>query len=353
MTSRRYRWAGVALAVTAVLGSAACAPSTTPTPGPAVSSGSASAKVEPLTKPGAARAAVDQLVAAAGTHEAVKVDISATEASLSIVRNGQPFTWAWTNGVVGRAQSDIANVNQASFDPDTFNLDNVGELFKVAAQVSGSQQNQQLQIVEYNQGQVLMTVTTNPESATVFFRPDGTLVHSLDFMTAEGISEALRDCLGTTTQVGVIGYRPESGLYVEYPGSQQGVITVVTRPKSLPRWAASQKGTLPQLFDASLVNPAVVASIIQLASAGDPVSPDAVASATGSSPTGGATPSQSPASTAATQAGGSDESSAASSVRWVIDRRDKLAQPVLRVTAHGTTRAFTLDGVEVTHLVGS
>ncbi|HEX2856354.1 MAG TPA: hypothetical protein VHO26_02590 [Propionibacteriaceae bacterium] len=353
MTSRRYRWAGVALAVTAVLGSAACAPSTTPTPAPAVSSGSASAKVQPLTAPGAARAAIDQLVAAAGTHQAVKVDISATEASLSIVRNGQPFTWAWTNGVVGRAQSDIANVNQASFDPGTFNLDNVGELFKVAAQVSGSQQNQQLQIVEYNQGQVLMTVTTNPESATVFFRPDGTLVHTLDFTTAEGISEALRDCLGTSTQVGVIGYRPESGLYVELPGSQQGVITVVTRPKSLPRWAASEKGTLPQLFDASLVNPAVVASIIQLASAGAPVSPDAVASATDSSPTGRPTSTQSTASTAPTQAGGSDESSSASSVQWVIDRRDKLAQPVLRVTAHGTTRAFTLDGVEVTHLVGS
>ena len=59
MTSRRYRWAGVALAVTAVLGSAACAPSTTPTPAPAASSGSASATVRPLTAPGAARAAID------------------------------------------------------------------------------------------------------------------------------------------------------------------------------------------------------------------------------------------------------------------------------------------------------
>ena len=342
----------MALAITTVLGATACAPSAISSSTPALSSGSASATAGLLTRPGAARAAIDELVAAAGTHQAVKVDISATEASLSIVRNGQPLTWAWTDGVVGRAQSDIANVNQASFDPDTFNLDNVGELFQVAAQMSGSKQNQQLQIVEYNQGQVLMTVTTNPESATVFFRPDGTLVHTLDFTTAEGISEALRDCLGNATQAGVIGYRPGSGLYVELPSDQQGVITLVTRPTSLPRWAASEKGDLPQLFDTSLVNPAVIASIIQLAWAGAPVSPNAVASATGS----GSAPSHpsSPTSSATTtsQGSASDEASSADSVQWVIDRRDKLAQPVLRVTAHGRTRAFTLDGTEVTHLVG-
>jgi len=110
MTSRRYGWVGVALAV-AALGATGCAPSATTTSAPAVSSGSASATSQSLLKPGAARSAVDELVAAAGTHEAVKVDISATEASLSIVRNGQPLTWAWTDGVVGRAQSDIANVN--------------------------------------------------------------------------------------------------------------------------------------------------------------------------------------------------------------------------------------------------
>lgn len=350
MTSRRYGWVGVALAV-AALGTTGCAPSATTTSAPAVSSASASATSQSLLKPGAARSAVDELVAAAGTHQAVKVDISATEASLSIVRNGQPLTWAWTDGVVGRAQSDIANVNQASFDPDTFNLDNVGELFQVAAQVSGSKQNQQLQIVEYNQGQVLMTVTTNPESATVFFRPDGTLVHSLDFTTAEGISEALRDCLGSATQAGVIGYRPDSGLYVELPGDQQGVITVVTRPKSLPRWAASEKGTLPQPFDVSLVNPAVIANIIQLASAGAPVSPDAVTSPSSPGSGGPTSTSPTPSASPTGQATASDESSAGS-VQWVIDRRDKLAQPVLRVTAHGSTRAFTLDGTEVTHLVG-
>ena len=343
----------MALAIPVVLGSSGCAP-TAPTTisAPPPSSASASHRAQLLTKPGAARAAVDELVAAAGTHQVVKVDISATEASLSIVRDGQPLTWAWTDGVVGRAQSDIANVNQASFDPDTFNLDNVGALFQVAAQVSGSKQNQQLQIVEYNQGQVLMTVTTNPESATVFFRPDGTLVHTLDFATAQGISEALRDCLGDATSAGAIGYRPDSGLYVELPGDQQGVIKVVTRPKSLPRWAASEKGTLPELFDVSLVNPAVVASIVQLVSGGAAVSPDAVASATGSAEPSSTVVPPASSGTASGTAGPSVTAKAADEVQWVIDRRDKLAQPVLRVTAQGSTRAFTLDGTEVTHLVG-
>ena len=327
----------MALPVVAVVvlgGCASTAPQTSASSGP---SASASATPAPLTAPGAARTAIDELMAAAGSHQAVKVDITPTEASLSIVRNGKAYTWAWTHGVVGPAQSDIADVNQASFDPSTFNIDNVGELFQVAADISGSHQNQELQIVEYNQGQVLMTVTTNPESATVFFRPDGTVVHTLDFSTAAGISEALRDCLGTATEAGAIGYNPGSGLYVDLPGSQPGVIDVVTRPKSLPRWAASEKGQLPQAFEVSLVQPAVIARIVQLASIGAPVSPSAVAPSTGASGTSGPAPSA--------------DDSAASSVHWVIDRRDKLAQPVLRVTAHGRTRAFTLDGTEVTSLV--
>ncbi len=329
MRSRHRGWVGLALSLVgvAVLGGCAIiAPPTSTSPGPGAS---ASATPGTLTTPGSARAAIDELMAAAGTHRAVKVDITPIEASLSIVRNGKAYTWAWTNGVVGPAQSDIADVNQASFDPTTFNIDNVGELFQVAADVSGSRQNQELQIVEYNQGQVLMTVTTNPESATVFFRPDGTLVHTVDFATAAGISEALRDCLGGATQAGAIGYNPGSGLYVDLPGSQPGVIDVVTRPQSLPQWAASEKGQLPELFDVSLVQPAVIARIVQLASIGAPVSPSAVATSVGSSV----------------------PSADAASVHWVIDRRDRLAQPVLRVTAHDQTRAFTLDGTDVTALV--
>ncbi len=330
MRSRHRDWVGFALPVMAVVVLAGCAVSAPPHSNSSGPSASSSATPGTLTTPGSARAAIDELMAAAGTHRAVKVDITPLEASLSIVRNGNAYTWAWTNGVVAPAQSDIADVNQASFDPTTFNIDNVGELFQVAADVSGSRQNQELQIVEYNQGQVLMTVTTNPESATVFFRPDGTLVHTVDFATAAGISEALRDCVGNATQAGAIGYNPGSGLYVDLPGSQPGVIDVVTRPKSLPQWAASEKGQLPELFDVSLVQPAVIARIVQLASIGAPVSPSAVAPSAGSS----VSPSD------------------AASVHWVIDRRDKLAQPVLRVTAHDQTRAFTLDGTEVTALVG-
>ena len=50
--------------------------------------------------------------------------------------------------------------------------------------------NQNLQIVEYNEGTVLMTVSTKPESRTVFFRRDGSVVNHIDFATPTGMTEA-------------------------------------------------------------------------------------------------------------------------------------------------------------------
>lgn len=319
---------------------------------------------------------------AAGTHQVVKIDISATEASLSIVRDGKPFTWAWANGAVVAASSDIADVQQTSFNPDSFNIDNVGALFEQAAKVSKSTSSQQLQIVEYNQGQVLMTVTTNPESATVFFRPDATMVNIINFGSSGGIEEALKDAVGTSTSVVAIGYRPSSGLYVQTVGQQSGTVDETTRPFNLPRWTATLKATSYQAFDPQVVRPAVIANILGAlrspsasASASSTASASRLPSASprgASSPAAGSTSASSPATSSeatesgpATSAGtpGASGSSASAgtpastvsaqqpNIAWVIDRRDRdAAQPVMRFTMNGQTFDYTIAGVDVTAL---
>lgn len=64
----------------------------------------------------------------------------------------------------------MVNVAQTVFSIDDFNIDDVGALFRSAAGISGSS-SQQLQIVDSSSGDVFMSVSTNPESRTVFFYP--------------------------------------------------------------------------------------------------------------------------------------------------------------------------------------
>lgn len=296
--------------------------------GPGTNSPSASASVSaaPLTSTGQARSAVTALLRAAGTDQAVKVSLTSTRATLTIVRNGKPATWAWSNGVVAPADSDIEDVEHlATFDPRDYAFDDLAGLFRRAASASGSTSRQQLQIVEYNQGQVLMTVTTDPESATVFFRADGTLVNTVDLGTAAGIAEALRDAVGTHTSVVQVSYDPKAGLSVQVPGSRDGTVDQTTRPPSLPRWTSTLKASTHAAFDPALVKPEVIATLLARLR-----TPAASASASGRR----ATPQQ-------------------PDVAWTIDRRDTFAhQPLLRFMTSKGVRDYTLDGDDITTFIG-
>ncbi len=173
-----------------------------------------------LTRPGRAQAAVAKLAQQAGTLPIIKVDLSATTASLSAVKDGKVVAWQWEDGVVTPTDSDIEYVEQASFTPADFALGDLGSLFRTAAQISGSSSNQGLQIVDYNAGQVLMTVTTRPESMPVFFRRDGTAI------------------------------------------TEAGVVVRPTRQAKVPAWTSSRKASATGLrFPASIVDAAVLAKL--------------------------------------------------------------------------------------------
>ena len=180
----------VLAAAAGALGLAACSstastspsssPSSTPTP-------SSSIPVRDFLEPGEAAAVIKELVAAAGTINAIKVEISAHEASLSIVSGMTAKTWAWRNGTILVVDSDTQFVGQEIFDPRDYDVSDISGMFEKAATLAKSDSGQQLQIVEYADRTVYMTVTTNPESLTVFFRKDGSLVSQVDLTTLPGI----------------------------------------------------------------------------------------------------------------------------------------------------------------------
>lgn len=256
-------------------GSGSPSPSPSPTPtieptsGPGAATPGATASATPtegqldLTRPGEARSLVDDLMAATGSQRAIMVSVTAREASVTVLRSGQPQTWAWRGGQVQQVPSDITYVAQRTFDPDDFALDDVGALFRAAESVSGSRRDQSLQIVDYSAGLVSMSVSTNPESRPVFFHPDGTLLPTLDFTSLWGLSEGYRDAVGDLRAASGLGFGSALGVHLDTPQGADGAYERRQRTARTPVIVTPRTDTTTlDAFDPRLVDPAVVWGVL-------------------------------------------------------------------------------------------
>ncbi|SJN36711.1 hypothetical protein FM114_10115 [Luteococcus japonicus LSP_Lj1] len=294
----------------------ACSPATpSPSPSPSPSTSTSASPNADLTRPGAARKAVNQLVKAADGLPVIKVDLSATQATLSALKDDKVLAWHWQDGVVTSVESDIAYIEQATFKPVDYDLDDLGETFEEAARISGSAHNQQLQIVEYDHGEVVMTVTTRPESMPAFFRADGTPINRLDFGTARGFTEAIADATSGSQRVLAMGWENESGFWADTPGKEDGVITRRTRQARVPAWQSDRKANSHgPTFPPAMVDADVLAQLVRTLpeSTGRP---------------------------------GAD-------VSFEIARKHQMALPVITFDVGGQKVVTTLSGTQITDSVG-
>lgn len=234
-------------------------PASAPSSAPPAATPSATPQLD-LTSPGTARTIVQRIMAEAGEQNAVKVDISQHVAIISFITNDKRIkTYSWAEGKIKPVDSDVADVKQASFYPLDFDISDVGKLFATAESLGTSNSAPQLQIVEHDPGQVLMSVTTRPESATVFFRADATPIRHVDFETTEGLAEGLRDATHGRPRVLSLGYSPGTGVWSDEAGIAEGTIARRTRTEKLPAYTASRKeSSTLTTFDPTLIDPAVI-----------------------------------------------------------------------------------------------
>ncbi len=310
ITRRDGLLAGLALAGPGLWG---CSPTTAPTPTvtQVTATPSPPTIVRDFTETGEARAVVEELIRAAGTIQAIKVELERYSASLSVVSGMDARTYAWRNGQIGKVESDTRFVGQAIFDPRDYRLDDLGSLFATAGALARSTAAQQLQIVEYSDRVVLMTVTTNPESLTVFFRKDGTLISPVDLTTTAGLAEALSDVIGTRRSVLALGVLPgNGGCYVDVPGGDGVIVRAIRMPKLPVRTAARRETSTLEPFDPLLVKPSIVVDSLRRALAGQ----------------------------------------GASAAPWslAVDRRGGVGEPRMHFTVGGAELVTTLTGVDIT-----
>ncbi len=169
---------------------------------------------------------IRRLIAKAGTQRLIQVEITKGWAAITVVKDDQAEAWAWRDNTIKQVDTDVAYVQQTVFSIDDFNINDVGALFRASAGISGSESDQELQIVDSSAGKVFMSVSTVPESRTVFFYPDGSLLPTLDFNTEGGIQHGLADVIGTRTTAIAVGVQSTLGAWVDFPGS---VTTTIRR----------------------------------------------------------------------------------------------------------------------------
>lgn len=226
------------------------------TASPAAASPTPSPSGPDLTRPRAAADMVRQLVERAGSRRLIQVEISKDEASVSVLKDGRPETWAWRDHRFQQVTSDIMNVDQQSFTIEEFNISDVGALFRQAAVIAQSDQAQVLQIVDSSAGEVMMSVSTNPESHTVFFYPDGRLLPTLDFDTLAGVTAGLKDAIGPCGQALAIGVKSELGAYLDLQGHDEKTTIRRLRAAAVPTTITERAERL----DAAAFSPTLVSA---------------------------------------------------------------------------------------------
>ncbi|MCC2593576.1 hypothetical protein LKO27_09165 [Tessaracoccus sp. OS52] len=206
---------------------------------------------------------VRELHRVSGWLPALKLDVTAEQATLTVVDDGGAVrSYRWRDGVVGTADSDVQYLGQVTFNPTRFPLHDLRRIFDVAALQSSSSESQVLQVVEYRGGEVYMTVTTRPESRTVFFNGDGTVVKKLGTSSVADIAAGLAAVTSSTQVVLTVGFNIEQGYWADVP-KPGGVLERRMRIGNLPMFSAQRTETLgmepfdPDLLDAAVISKAI------------------------------------------------------------------------------------------------
>ncbi|HML50146.1 MAG TPA: hypothetical protein PKD84_01890 [Propionicimonas sp.] len=233
------------------------------TPGTGTASSSPSPEIPDFRKPGAAKAMVEQLLADAESQQALMVKVSQHNVEVSVLKDDKVVTWANRSGTVTQVASDLAYVDQATFDVDGYQFDNVGALFRAAAGQSGSEANQSLTIVDYSGGKVMMSVSTEPESRTVFFTSSGSLLEILDFNTEGGVVGGVATAIGGRTTIYSLSVISDQSVSVEFPGANDTTIRRA-RAQKVPVTTTVRSGAtnLP-LYATSVVDPRAIWRVVQ------------------------------------------------------------------------------------------
>ena len=214
-----------------------------------------------LTEGTNAAGVVDVLHRAAARLPVLKVDVTTTQATLTALTPDEDVvSFRWSEGVVDAATTDFQYLGQATFDPADFPLASIGRMFDVA-DLRGVHGEPIYQVQEYREGVVMQTVSSLPETATVFFRLDGTAVPFLGVTSAVDIADGFDAVTDELDLIHQFGFTDERGYWATYPEGDEARTRI--RLGGVPAYEIpATEAELPQAFDPALIDPAVISMVL-------------------------------------------------------------------------------------------
>lgn len=216
----------------------------------------------PLSEQDNAAQVVEALHMVAGHLPVLKLDVTLDQATLNaLTPDEQVVTYRWADDAIDAVTSDFQYLGQATFNPADYPLASIGRMFDVA-DLRGVHGDPIYQIQEYREGQVLQTVSSLPESTTVFFLKDGSAVPDLTVTSALDIADGFEAVTGGETEINQFGFSPERGYWADLPGDE-GQIVRRTRTGGVPPFDAPRTELNPlPTFSPEVIDPAVVAMVL-------------------------------------------------------------------------------------------
>lgn len=206
------------------------------------------------------RTVVEALWDAASRKPALKLDVTVTQATLTVLDGGKVASYRWADDVVDAATSDFEYFEQQTFDPTGYPLDSIGLMFDVA-DLLGVRGELVYQVQEYREEQVLQTVSSRPESFTVFFDRDATAVPVLGVTTTADIAEGLREVVGDDIAIREFGFSAERGYWAVTTTVDGEVMRV--RKDGIPMFQAPSAALIEgEAFSARYIDPTVIARVL-------------------------------------------------------------------------------------------
>lgn len=208
---------------------------------------------------GGAIDAVRQLLVVADNRPALKLDITAEQVTLTVLdENLNPAAYRWQDDLISAVASDVQYVEQSTFYPASFPLEDIRRVLDTAA-LLGAGGDQVLQIMEYRDGAVHMIVTTRTESQTIFFNRDGTVVPRLGTLSTQDIRRGFGDLTAGSPRVLAMGFEPGQGYWADVQISDT-VIERRARMGGVPVFA-SQRNETSELtpIDVDEIDPGTIA----------------------------------------------------------------------------------------------
>jgi len=213
---------------------------------------------------GGAKQIVRRMMEITNNRPALKLDVSASEVTLTVLETNQkPFTLRWRANQIAPAESDIQYLGQTTFRPTDYPLGNISELFNIATRMGATGTEKVLQVVEQRSGEVYLTVTTTPETKTVFFEKDGTAVRNLGYTSVADLTDGLAAVIAGSRAATQIGFGPNTGYWIDLPANN-GITERRIRSAALPVYTTRLKETSSLTpFDPIQLNALVLARSIQ------------------------------------------------------------------------------------------